>query len=871
MTPERTKRRRTRLGSRARLLSILANRGWLLAAAACLYFLSGPALPAQQGKANNDATASLRGMIKTKQADSQPSISGVTVKLTGEAAGSVLSADTDDDGKYEFRSLKPGSYALSIAQPGFKTITRTVILAAGQVLAQDFILELESVAEKVEVHDQSEAIATESVSAPNQEVSERQLEALPTTMQKVKEVLTITPGVIKTLDGKLSLRGSDENQSLLLVNSARTTDPVTGNFSVPIPPAAVQSFAVYKTPYNASLGGFSGGLTTVDTKPPTDQMHLQFRNIVPFILGKNGQVSGIGEATPGVEFGGPLFTKKVFYSEVFQYEMKKRTVRGLPYPGDISKRQGFNSFTTLEAILSNRQVLTLTVNAFPFRQQHYDINSLVPFGASNDLDQKGVAITLADKYQFESGGALSIVAQYMRFDSNAHGQGLDDMLISPEGWAGNYFNRWARRGKEFQFLPSYTFPEKDWKGRHQITTGVELNHRSYFGTSLSHPVQLLRADGTREGQVDFSGAALQDVSDTAVAEFVHDHWIMDQHWSLDAGARLSSETSGWSAAFAPRVGLSFSPDQDGRTVIRTGAGLFYSVLPLLAGNFAENPTRTVSVFDATGTTLIAPPITYTNAFVGSQDPLGPGVLPQKPGTTPRNFTWNAEVVHRLRSDLTLRAAYLESHTTYLFVANPFTAPPGANSFLGLTNRGSSRYHEAEFTGHYTFREHNEVNAAYVWSRTRGDLNSLASVLIPFEQPVIRPNVYGILPNDVPRRFITWGIFAVPWKMTFSPLVDVHTGQAYSNIDVLQNYVGTPNGQRYATFFSLDAKIYRDFKVPFLGSKNKKAHHVRLGFYSTNVTNYHNFHDVFNNVTAPNFGQFAGFLDRREGAVIDFID
>jgi len=25
------------------------------------------------------------------------------------------------------------------------------------------------------------------------------------------------------------------------------------------------------------------------------------------------------------------------------------------------------------------------------------------------------------------------------------------------------------------------------------------------------------------------------------------------------------------------------------------------------------------------------------------------------------------------------------------------------------------------------------------------------------------------------------------------------------------------------------------------------------------------------VTAPNFGQFAGFLDRRDGAMIDFVD
>ena len=47
--------------------------------------------------------------------------------------------------------------------------------------------------------------------------------------------------------------------------------------------------------------------------------------------------------------------------------------------------------------------------------------------------------------------------------------------------------------------------------------------------------------------------------------------------------------------------------------------------------------------------------------------------------------------------------------------------------------------------------------------------------------------------------------------------------------------------------------------------------MRLGFYSLNVTNHGNYNAVFNNVTASNFGQFAGFLDRREGAVIDFVD
>ena len=104
-------------------------------------------------------------------------------------------------------------------------------------------------------------------------------------------------------------------------------------------------------------------------------------------------------------------------------------------------------------------MLTLTVNAFPLRQQHVDISALVPLGASNDLDQSGIAVGLNDKYQLSSGAILAVVAQYMRFDSNAHGQGPEDMLITPQGYGGNYFNQWSRRGKEFQAVPSFQTPK----------------------------------------------------------------------------------------------------------------------------------------------------------------------------------------------------------------------------------------------------------------------------------------------------------------------------------------------------------------------------------------------------------------------------
>jgi hypothetical protein len=815
---------------------------------------------------------SIHGTLTTTQADASGGLAGISVQVaTKPPNGGPLTADTDDAGHYEFKDLKPGSYTISINQAGFAPFTKSLDLKPAEAAVVDVRLELQTVSEQVEVSETTQSIATEDATTPSVSLTQRQLISLPTAQEKVREVLPVTPGVVKTMDGKLDFKGSDENQSLLLVNSARTTDPVTGSFAVPVPTDAVQSFNIYKTPYNAGLGSFTGGLVDVETKPPDDGFSYRLKSFIPSVLGKNGSMIGLQEATPGIDFSVPIIKHKLLFSEIFQYDMKKRTVRGLPWPFDISKKQGFSTFSTLEAIVSKNHVVTLTVNAYPLRVQHADINALVPQPASNDLNQTGETFGLTDRYQFDSGAIFSTIAQYTRFDSNAHGQGLADMLVTPQGYGGNYFNRWSRKGKEFQLVSAYQFAEKHWFGRHEIHAGVDFDHRSYTGTSNSNPVQILNQDGTLAEQITFAPGAPQSASDSAVAEFVQDHWVLDSHWSTDLGARLSTESDGWSAAVAPRAGLAYSPGDSGKTVIRAGVGLFYSLLPLLAGDFAANPTQVITPFNAGVPSGL--PVTYTNAYVGGLNPLTAGGLPSQTDTTPRNLTWNVQVEQELWKKVFLRVGYLDSHTSYLFTINPFTAPAGEQSFLALANTGSSHYRELETTVHFTVHGNHEVNASYIRSQTRGDLNNLSSVLIPFEQPVIRANVYGILPYDIPNRVVAWGIFSLPKRIKFSPIADLHSGQPYSNIDTLQNYVGTPNGQRFATFFTLDIKVYRQFRVPFFGSEHGKGkgHHVRLGFYSLNVTNHGNFNAVYNNVTAPNFGQFAGFLDRREGAVIDFVD
>jgi hypothetical protein len=80
------------------------------------------------------------------------------------------------------------------------------------------------------------------------------------------------------------------------------------------------------------------------------------------------------------------------------------------------------------------------VNLFPLRQQFADINSLVPQAASSDYDQRGYSVGVTDRLLLASGGLLTTLVKFTRFSSYAHGQGPEDMLVTPNGWGGNFFN-----------------------------------------------------------------------------------------------------------------------------------------------------------------------------------------------------------------------------------------------------------------------------------------------------------------------------------------------------------------------------------------------------------------------------------------------
>ena len=127
-----------------------SNAAWVLpqAAQATLRLIAGFALLALAPLDAHAQTATLEGQVTDQQG---AAVAGVAVTATAPGR-EPLAVTTDGTGMYRLTALDPGTYALSISMPGFRTEQRAALaLAAGETLRVDVQLGLAPFAQQVDV------------------------------------------------------------------------------------------------------------------------------------------------------------------------------------------------------------------------------------------------------------------------------------------------------------------------------------------------------------------------------------------------------------------------------------------------------------------------------------------------------------------------------------------------------------------------------------------------------------------------------------------------------------------------------------------------------------------------------------------------
>ena len=785
-------------------------------------------------------TGGVEGTVVVGASSGHAFAAGATVRLSGAV---VLKTETDENGKYTFAAVEPGTYRIEAFFSGLEA-ARTISVEAGKIVRAELQLKPADVKSSVTVT----ASAPETKDpAPSETISEKTLREAPNVNERFESSLPLVPGVLRGPDGHINLKGARNTQSGALVNSANVTDPVTGGPAINLPTDVVASVQVISNPYDPQYGKFTGAVATVATKTSDyDKFHFSIQNIVPRLRDRDGTIAGLGAATPRMTFTGPIMKGRIAVTQSFEYRYVRTPVNSLPPLQRDTKLESFDSYTQFDFNITPKQTATASFALYPQKLDFLGLNTFTPQPATSDFHQRGFQVYVQHRYIVGDKALLISQFSYKRFDADISAQSDDPYRLLLETTEGSFFNRQARRTSRSSFQESYQFTPKRFAGSHQLTVGMSYEHSSYDGRQTFLPVEIDGVSDMPIERISFTSPSSFQVNQNETAWFAGDQWTINPRFTLDLGVRFDSDTITSSVHAAPRAGFLLAVTGDGKTLLKGGVGIFYDRIPLMVPIFPDLPNRTVTVLGQVDSSVF-----YRNTINGEVK-------------NPRSTSWNLELDRQLLAGLSLRLAYEQRNTTRDFIVSPVSS--GIAGVLNLSSTGSDSYREFQVAGRYQIARH-MLNASYVRSRAFGDLNDFNQFFGNLAQPVIQPNARGRLSFDAPNRFLFWGTFAARWKLTLVPVYEIHTGFPYSVENEFREYVGPRNAARFPRFSSFDLQITRPLMLPF----GEKHLHARVGMGVFNLFNHFDPRDVQNNLASARFGQFfnTSWREYRGKFVMEF--
>ena len=772
----------------------------------------------------------------------------------------VASQDTDEQGHAVFPSLKPGRYAVSASKDGFQPAGKDGLEPAAQVE-----LALVSAVHKESVSVEATADPVEQGASPPASLAGQTARDLPGRPPTVADALPLLPGVVRKQDGGLQISAASEHRAALIVNSADVTDPATGQFGLTVPIDIVDVMNVYQTPFLAEYGKFTAGLVSVETRRGSEKWKWELNDPLPEFYIRSWRLRGLKTATPRINAEGALIPGKLYFSEGVEYEVRKIEVITLPFPNDQKKKSGVNSFAQVDWIPASWNVLTATLHIAPQRLAYVNMDAFDPQPTTPDAATHNYTATVTDHLSI-FGGLLENTVSETRFGAKVWGQGPEDMTVAPAGRSGNYFAQQYTNASRLGWAPSYLFGAVKWLGTHAYKAGAYLAQSRDSGQVVDQPIDIVNAQNQLTEQTTFSPGRAFSLEDTEYAFYAQDHWSISSRLAADLGVRTESQEVSRTFRVAPRAGLAWSPFEHWGTVVRMGFGFFYDHVPLNVYSFDQFPKATETYYDAAGQ-IAAGPFFYGNTlqvvnvripFVFRKAGSGPGDF------SPQSATGSLQVEQPAGRFVRLRASYIHNQSAGLVVMDLVDPDPvtmaGARELIGS---GQARYRQLETTARVRLNEKRQMFFSYVHSYARGDLNDFNNYLGSFPIPIVRPNINGRLPGDLPDRLLAWGAVQLTRSVRILPVLEYRNGFPYYTLDAAQNYVGVPNEQRYPNFFALDARLSKDIKV------NPK-YSVRLSISGFNMTNHFNPDSLHNNVVDPLYGVFFGQRQRKFTADFDVL-
>jgi len=677
------------------------------------------------------------------------------------------------------------------------------------------------------------------------------------------DALPLVPGVIRTPDGRVQVSGQDEEHSSLLINSVNVNDPATGNFGLSVPVDSVDILKVMQSPYLAQYGSFIAGVVSAETRRAGDKWSYSLNDPLPDFRIRSGHLVGLRDASPRLNLSGPLIANRLYFVEGSEYLIDKAEVRTLPFPVDESRSNAFNSFTQLDALIDARNSATATLHFAPHSVRYANLNYFDPQPVTPNAGYQEDTGTITEHFGI-AGGVVDSTFAGTRDAINVSAQAPGEMVLSPQGNSGSYFGAQTREATRFQWIETWKPASVTLHGQHSFQVGTVLAHAEDDGQTAGRNVNIEGPAGELLRTISYAGSGNFDISDFEPAVYAQDHWVAGSRVAVDAGIRWETQSLTYTSRLAPRGGFTWTPRENGSTVVRGGLGVFYDSVPLDTYAFGNYPQQVVTTYDGNGHITDGPRryLNLTSTVAESQFPFIAGQS-RSGNFAPYSVAWNLEVERQVNASVLFRVRYLHSDAQNQLTLSPEVTSTWSALVLGGSGTLQSR--QVEVTTRTGASKRRQFFFSYVRQFARGDVSDASAYLGDFPFPVVRTQITASTAGEIPNRFLLWGTAVLPWRMRVTPHIEYRNGFTWQPVDQFQNYVALSSDvqPRYPQYFSADLRAAKDFSV---GSQ----HAVRLSVTARNLTNHTNPLQIHNNVADSQYGEFFGNYGRHYLADFDFL-
>jgi outer membrane receptor protein involved in Fe transport len=844
---------------------------------------------APPAEAQAAVTGSIRGGVSDDAGNFLP---GASVVLSGAPLGDATrSTITDWEGTFRLDGLRVGLYSMTVSMVGYREV-ELVQIVVNPGSTRDFEVKLqEGLTERVTVRAERPLVDKGNTSS-KEVVDATFVNRLPLVSRRYQQIMPLFPGVSNDQGFTLAqfhVNGGRVSQTGYRLDGATINDFVTGTFGLNVNQNSIERFELNSSGFQAEYGEQSAGIANIITKSGTNNFEFLYSGFVrngswgaslpgygQLIANADSDGSAANNNNPRPEtqqwqefaFSGPLKQNKAWFAASVQYWQEDL---GSIFNNAMRTGDRFNGQFKVTWQVSPSNLLVANLATDPASFGNLITDARYAPGTNFDQDQGGWFFQVRDMHTFGANmileSQLLVHNQYLKAAPSQTGLGAFQLMVNPGqplSVVGTYPAYQDRDTNRIRLGSALTVQ----KGTHRIKSGFDYSFLDFTGivdvadviVNLDSIAEYYHGPGsTLNYTYNYRNPELTDRTDTEVAAYVQDTWVIDEHWTVEGGLRWDHQSIIRDDNIAPRAGVAYDPTGRGKSKIYANFGRFYDSVFIDFVDFLNT--------DGSSTTLnyyYADWASGGSFEIYSYDYATDGKI-----EAPYRDSWTVGFEQELPWDIKVGASATgwegrnqlrATYTTDLGEVPPnVVLDPSANAAVILDSKGISDYRDWKLTVRKPFSRRFEILGSYTHSRVRGD----TSEDFGFENRADQKSLeFTRLAYDRPDLVNLSAFANLPWGMEVTGIYRYQSGRLYSPLTftgTIDDTVGNKNSQRMPAQRSFDFSLAKRIQM---GDKQ-----LKLTGQVFNLTNELNVIDVdrfsgsgaaFRQPVAVDFGRTVQF-------------